>query len=238
LRYAVEANRRRAASRGVLPWQFNESFPNGWCTSAVDWFGEPKAVFHYVRRAYRAAHVCAALRAPRVRGEVVAAVWAWSDDAPGPAEVTARVLALDGQELARSTWTVDIGAPRPVGELRCQAPDGVFLLDLPGNRYVLTGGDDFGDLLRLPPARVDADVAVDGDEWRVRLRHAGGPVAPFVRLLDARPARAPGWVRVDDNAVDLLPGETRVLTCRWDGVPVGDRRMRLDGWNVAPLVLP
>jgi beta-mannosidase len=30
LRYAVEATIRRGA--GVIPWQFNESFPNAWCT--------------------------------------------------------------------------------------------------------------------------------------------------------------------------------------------------------------
>ena len=39
LRYAVEANRRRAS--GTIPWQFNESFPNAWCTAAVDHSGDP-----------------------------------------------------------------------------------------------------------------------------------------------------------------------------------------------------
>ncbi len=232
LRYAVEANRRRSSNCGVLPWQLNESFPNGWCTAAVDWFGEPKAVYHYVRRAYRATHVCAALPAPRVRGEFSAAVWAWSDY-PRAAEITARVLTLDGREVARSAWQADLGAPRLVGELRCPAPERVFLLDLStGNRYLLTGTGDFGELLRLPPARVGADVREDGDEWIIRLRHEDGPVAPFVRLLDARPAGAPGWPRLDDNAIDLLPGETRTVTCRWDGVAPADRWLRLDGWNV------
>ncbi|MFB9834656.1 glycoside hydrolase family 2 TIM barrel-domain containing protein, partial [Actinoallomurus acaciae] len=90
LRYAVEANRRRPESCGVLPWQLNESFPDGWCTASVDYFGEPKAAYHYVRRAYRSPLVCAALPAPRVTGEEFAAtVWA------GPGEVTARVLRLD-----------------------------------------------------------------------------------------------------------------------------------------------
>ena len=52
LRYAVEANLRRTwSSSGVLPWQLNESFPNAWCTSAVDWLGEPKPVFAAVARA-------------------------------------------------------------------------------------------------------------------------------------------------------------------------------------------
>ncbi len=33
LRYAVEATLRRGC--GTIPWQFNESFPNAWCTSAA-----------------------------------------------------------------------------------------------------------------------------------------------------------------------------------------------------------
>ena len=27
---------------GTVPWQFTESFPNAWCTSALDWHGRPK----------------------------------------------------------------------------------------------------------------------------------------------------------------------------------------------------
>ncbi len=241
LRYAVEASRRRPESCGVLPWQLNESFPNGWCTAAVDYFGEPKAAYHHVRRAYRPLHVCAALPAPRVTGELTATVWAWSDDVPGQAEVTARVLLLDGQEVARRRWTADVAAPAPVGGLRCPAPDGVFVLALSvrlgdryrDNRYLLTGAADFAELLDLPPARVSAAVLADGTGWRVRLRHESGPVAPFVRLLDARPAAHDGWARLDDNAFELLPGEERTVAVRWDGVTPADRRLRLDGWNVA-----
>ncbi|MFL6120753.1 glycoside hydrolase family 2 TIM barrel-domain containing protein, partial [Actinophytocola sp.] len=240
LRYAVEANRRRPESRGVLPWQLNESFPNGWCTAAVDYFGEPKAVYHYVRRAYRPLHVCAALPAPRVTGgELTATVWAWADRDPGPARVSARVLLLDGTEVTAARWRLDLGGPQAVGELRCPVPAQVFLLDLSvrtdaahaDNRYVLTGAADFGDLVGLPPARVSARVRAGADSWQVRLRHESGPVAPFLRLLDARPATREGWARLDDNAIDLLPGEERTLTCRWDGVAPSDRGLRLDGWN-------
>jgi beta-mannosidase len=263
LRYAVEANRRRPESRGVLPWQLNESFPNGWCTAAVDYFGEPKAAYHYVRRAYRPLHVCAALPAPRLAGgELSATVWAWTEDdwghgvsgvsggavpppPPGPptttpTEVTARVLRLDGAEIARSDWTA--GAPRTI---RCAVGEGLVLLDLSVrdgtrsavNRYLLTAGTGFGDLLALPPARVAVRLAAAGDTWTLSLRHEEGPAAPFLRLLDARPAAAPGWARWDDNAVDLLPGEETVLRCRWDGVAPADRRVLLDGWNVPARVI-
>jgi beta-mannosidase len=241
LRYAVEANRRRPGSCGVLPWQLNESFPNGWCTAAVDYFGEPKAVYHYVRRAYRRPLVCAVLPAPRVTGtEFTAAVWA------DPGEVTARVVRLDGEEVASAGWRGETAGQ--VGAIRCATAalgGGPFFLDLAlrtgerthRNRYLLTAGSGFGALTGLPPARVAVRLSASGDEWALRLRHEDGPAAPFVRLLDGRPADRPGWARWDDNAVDLLPGEEIELRCRWDGVPAGERRVLLDGWNVAARAL-
>lgn len=245
LRYAVEASRRRPESCGVLPWQLNESFPNGWCTAAVDYFGEPKAAYHYVRRAYRPSHVCAALPAPRVTGaEFTATVWAWSGDGTGEtAAVTARVLDLEGREVATAGWMETLAAPHALGEIRCSAAGlggRPFVLDLAVrsgtrtvvNRYLLTAGSGFGALLGLRPARLATRLEVSGEVWTLRLRHEDGPVAPFVRLLDARPATAPGWSRWDDNAVDLLPGEEITLRCRWDGVPPGDRAVLLDGWNL------
>lgn len=247
LRYAVEANRRRPESCGVLPWQLNESFPNGWCTAAVDYFGEPKAAYHYVRRAYRPAHVCAALPAPRVSGpEFAAVVWAWSGGAA--AEVTARLLDLAGREIAAAGWTASPDGPEALGEIRCATADlggAPFLLDLAlrtetgtyRNRYLLTAGSGFGGLLALPPARVTARLAAEGPEWTLRLRHEAGPAAPFVRLLDGRPADRPGWARWDDNAVDLLPGEEITLRCVWDGVPPEERRVLIDGWNVPALAV-
>ncbi|MGH3662975.1 MAG: glycoside hydrolase family 2 protein [Micromonosporaceae bacterium] len=248
LRYAVEANRRRPQSCGVLPWQLNESFPNGWCTAAVDYFGEPKAAYHYVRRAYRPVHVCAALPAQRVTGdEFTARVWAWSDadaDAAAvPAEVVARILHLDGREVAAAHWVAELGAPRPVGEIGCPVADldgRAFLLDLSVrtngrsavNCHLLTAGADFRDLSHLATARVTPLLETTGSSWTLRVRHESGPAVPFLRLLDGRPAAEPGWMSWDDNAIDLLPGEERVLHGRWDGVAPERRRVRLDAWNI------
>jgi beta-mannosidase len=250
LRYAVEANRRRAyRSAGTIPWQLNEPFPNGWCTAAVDHSGEPKPAYHWVRRAYRRRHVCARLAAPVWTGPdpFRTEAWAWSDDDPAvPAVVTARVVTLDGTVLASREWTVRLSAAGPVGagSIGCElgtARPALFVLDLDlrvageapvGNRYLLSGGPDFAALLDLPPATVHAELTADGDAWTVLLRHAGGPAAPFLRLLDARPVSAPGWAVWDDNAVDLLPGEARTLRGTWRGAPAAGRQVALDGWNV------
>lgn len=53
LKYAMECNRRRAfRCSGMFPWQFNEPYPNLFCTSALDYYGNPKPVYYGVRRTY------------------------------------------------------------------------------------------------------------------------------------------------------------------------------------------
>ena len=52
LAYAVEADRRRwPRCSMVLPWQLTESYPNAWCTSAVDHSRRPEARLPRGRRA-------------------------------------------------------------------------------------------------------------------------------------------------------------------------------------------
>lgn len=58
IRYAVESNRRRAPQcSGSLLWQFNEPYPNLSCTSAIDYYGEPKLAYSWVAKANRNLHV-------------------------------------------------------------------------------------------------------------------------------------------------------------------------------------
>jgi beta-mannosidase len=140
LRYAVEANMRRARSVGVLPWQFNESFPNAWCTSAVDWHGEPKPAYWGVARAYRPGHPAAQF-----------ATCAWGGEKEMRATIhgdaVARLVNLDGAVAAESRGEI----VAPLGDL-----SDVFVLDLDGrNRYVMTTAETLAPLLDLPPARIE-----------------------------------------------------------------------------------
>jgi hypothetical protein len=41
----------------------------------------------------------------------------------------------------------------------------------------------------------------------------------------------------DANVLTLLPGEDRSVVVDWLGVPAGERRVRVDGWNVRRRVL-
>jgi hypothetical protein len=199
LRYAVEATLRRGA--GVIPWQFNESYPNAWCTAAVDHRGDPKPAYWGVRRAY--------LGAPSASF----ATCAWG----GEREVAwgnahGRVFDLFG-ELAGEGNAVALDAI---------ATD-VFVLDLDGNRYVMTKAEHLAPLLDLPPAQLD----VERNGTRLVLRNTGDVAALGVVVEDARPYDAPGWVLFSDNVLDLLPGEQRTIDV---GGPAGE--LRIEGWNV------
>ncbi|MEU0370706.1 hypothetical protein ABZ070_10650 [Streptomyces sp. NPDC006283] len=241
LRYAVEANLRRAPrSSGTIPWQFNEPFPNAWCTASVDHRGDPKPAYHGVRRAYRPAHVCAAFAtqawAGRTRFE--ATVHAWRRDAR-PGDVTvARIVALDGTVVHESrTGTVSLptaGLPGPLFllDLQLMADDGRLVA---GNRYVHSTGEDLSGHLDLPTAQVDA--AWSPDRASLRLTHVGGPAALGLHVTDARPIDADGWAVFGDNMLDLLPGESLEVPVTWRDAPVEGRAVLLEGWNTDARVL-
>jgi beta-mannosidase len=186
LRYAVEATIRRAwRASGVLPWQFNESFPNAWCTAAVDWHGVPKPAYWGVARAYRPGHpsarfmTCAWGGVREVRAQI-------------HGDVTARLVNLDGSVAAEGRDEV----VAPVTSL-----SEVFVLDLDGrNRYVMTTAATLAPLLTLPPARIELDGGT--------VRNAGGLAALGV-VLEAEPGN-----ELLDNVLDLLPGESREVGAR------------------------
>ncbi|HEX7084348.1 MAG TPA: glycoside hydrolase family 2 protein [Gaiellaceae bacterium] len=201
LRYAVEASLRRGA--GVAPWQFAESFPNAWCTAAVDWHGEPKPAYWGVARAYRDRHPSASF-----------ATWAWGGEAEVRARihghVAGRLVRLDGSVAAEGRDEV----AAPTGEL-----GEVFVLDLAGrNRYVMTTAETLAPLLALPQARLE----VERSGSRLRVSNVGD-VAALGLVLE-------GHARTlfEDNVLDLFPGEERTIRIEGDADAVTGA-----GWNGA-----
>ncbi len=61
LRYIIESNRRRKFyCSGCIPWQMNEPWPNITCTNAVDYYGNPKMAYYWIRNSYE--HIHASLK--------------------------------------------------------------------------------------------------------------------------------------------------------------------------------
>lgn len=205
LRYAVEATLRRGA--GTIPWQLNEPYPNAWCTSSLDYRGDPKPAYWGVARAYAGV--------PSARF----ATWAWGGFDAARAEIDGpgRFVDLDGRTVAEGEG--ELAAP-----LESFAHD-VFLLDLgPRSRYVMTRTDNLAPLLDLP--RAELEIVADSN-YRV-FRNTSGVAALGLVLEDARPYDAPGWVTFSDNVFDLLPGQERRIEVEG---PAGE--LRVEGWNAS-----
>lgn len=210
LGYAVEAHRRRwPHCVGTLPWQFNEPYPNAWCTSAITYTGEPKPAYYAVSAAYRSILVGAICTRQSWAGhhEVRLPLWFLTEDPLPPANLTARLLSFAGEELAIATF-MDLEPAELVGELRAKTPPGAFIVDLQltageiraERRYILTGA---GDLAELLDHRTEIDVELHDQQLIVR--HVSGPAAPFVRVRE----QTGQWLRLSDNGFVLLPDEER-----------------------------
>ena len=53
LRYIVDINRRNFPYQsGSIIWQINEPFPNGSCTSLIDYYGNPKLAYNVIKRSF------------------------------------------------------------------------------------------------------------------------------------------------------------------------------------------
>ena len=250
LRYAVESNlRRQYRSSGTLPWQFNEPFPNAYCTSALDYYGEPKSAYYAVARAYAPLALSAAFAAQALAGRETfeASLWAANDrTVPAEGTLTARLIDAAGGVAETmsapvvaaangSTPLVDFRAP-----LAAVATDWFFLdlalrdasgRTLAANRYVFSKTDNLRPLLDAKPTTLRATAVADGDAWRVTLANVGDAAAIAVRLEDERELGAEGGVLFEENDIFLLPGETAELRAEWRGVAKDARRIAAGGWN-------
>jgi beta-mannosidase len=257
LRYAIEANRRRMGQNsGSIPWQMNESYPNAWCTSAIDYRGQPKPAYHAVRRAYAPLLVCARFDGPLLGGVEDLSAELWLVAAP---EVTAhpgcellvQLGDADGaiHADARLSAAVVPGGARPVGKVTWAisgVPDeAVLLLELSladrdggrrlaHNRYLLCGGRDLSALRKLPSTELTASVERGATTWHLVVNNRGNHLALGIDLEEDG---APGRTYVEDSGFSLMPGEARSVDIEWREVPAGERRIRISAWNAAELHL-
>lgn len=255
LQYAVEGDRRRRPRCSmVLPWQLGESFPNAWCTSSVDYHGEPKPSYHAVTRAFAAERIT--IRVDRmIAGGIPlrAEGWVWSEQGvPAGSTVDLRLRTADGAVLAAAAGIAEdaVGYPRHVIELTVDdVPEHAVVFweaewrdhdgRLRDRELALAAtGHDLVPLLDLPPADLDVAVRLDDDSWEVAIHHLRGPAAVGLELHDARPVDAVGWPLLHTDPRPLMPGESRSIRVEWRQA-AGPRALRLDGWNATErMVVP
>jgi beta-mannosidase len=257
VRYAIEANRRRIPrNSGSLPWQLNEPYPMAACTSAVDYYGRPKALYHAVAEAFAPLALSARYDTLAWAGRPAfeAELWAVSAlRAPvAGATLEARVVGAGGAVYERVAVPAIVAASGPthLGVISCplgRIADEVFFLDmrlasadgaaLAASRVCFSRAANLAPLLALTSTTLAVAAERRADRWGVELANTGARAALFVRLADGRDVRAAGHALFEANHFCLLPGERRALTVEWRGVATAERRLTIGGWNTGQALL-
>jgi beta-mannosidase len=102
LRYIVEANRRRKfENSGSIIWQLNEPWPNVSSTCLVDYYGDGKMAYYWVRKAFAPVHLSLDYRKLNyMAGEVFnAPIFAHGNGSTEEITIKAEVLDAGGEIL-------------------------------------------------------------------------------------------------------------------------------------------
>ncbi|NLE43974.1 MAG: hypothetical protein GX620_04585 [Chloroflexi bacterium] len=254
LRYAVEADRRRKyQNSGSLPWQFDEPYPNGACTSAIDYYARPKPVYYAVAQAYEPVHVSGRFAKQAWDGErdFQAQVWA-SSSLPDAVDATldsqlvgacgavywaeqVAVRVLPDAATLLSDVQYDLGGIREDIWFLDLRLDSEPLAGLSSNRYVFSRTNNLQPLLHIPPTTLDWHVDQSADQSTITITNTGEVTALFLQFHDARDLSATGYAYFDSNHFCLLPSETRSVVVTWEGVETTERAVTIEGWNTSAI---
>jgi beta-mannosidase len=244
MRYAIEARRRDMYhNSGTLPWQFNEPYPMASCTSAVDYYAQPKPLYYAVARAYAPISVSAQFVAQRWNNQdhFEANLWITNsgDQAIEAAMLDACLINTQGQVFAEQSFPAAVLANTSqhvaLFDVPTNDPDQVFFLDLTltdseheiaHNSYVFTRADDLNPLFSLPQTSLSLEQ--DGDS--LTLTNTGQFIATYIWIEDARELASEGYLTLSDNYFCLLPGASHMITLSWHNA--AEHRLKIDAWNV------
>jgi len=207
LKFGIEHFRRRKPHcSGTLVWQLNDCWPVlSW--SVLDYYGVPKASYHYLRRVY--APVLASFKSV---GDDVE-LWL-TNDLPTEVsdEVTIRLRTFSGglvfQETRRlavaagasaCVWSFSELDAGPAQVLRVSSASGVF----PENRHFFAEYKDLVRDVRPPRMHVHHRSAHEVD---VELAAPDDAYIYFAHLVSRHPTS-----QFSDNYIDIPPGEVRTI---------------------------
>ena len=118
--------RRYPKTAGINIWQFDEPWPNVSCTNLVDYYGNPKFAYYFVRDAYKTFHV--SLKHERLaydKDDVMHAevhVLDSGEGACGKAELGVRILDADGNQVKALHTSLQTLSDRTVKALSFDLP--------------------------------------------------------------------------------------------------------------------
>ena len=239
LRYALESNRRREPLHsGSFPWQFNEPYPNCFCTSLLDYYARPKPAYYAMQSAYRSLYPAASFSSQDISREqkLVCDLWICGSRIGdgGYGLLRWEVLGPEGRLADGQVTALGFGKPVHRIAVAVKGQDIVLLrlvLEVGDkriiNEYCFTATGNFGGLLNAPQTRLSGRWE-EGGVW---LRNCGSTTAYFVFLRD-RNWHPSQQLYFHDNYVCILPGEERFLGLSGK-TEVLSGRLYAEGFNCA-----
>ncbi len=232
LRFAIEADRRRAfQSSGCIVWQMNEPWPNASCTNLIDYYGETKAAYYWVKRAYEPLHISVVYEnlAVETGSKRSLPVYIHNSGKGTYVHVTAQIYRLNGDCIytERLEGTVRSGRASCIGEISGvwedqetyyiklivdENPDiyNVYIFGNKKNSNVLQG-------IRHLDHKVEMEVLNTIEcthgviQKEVKLANRGNEAAIHIGLELEQDDYC---MLADDNYLCLLPGEEQVIHIR------------------------
>lgn len=221
LKYAVERNRMRAfANSGTFPWQFNEPYPNLYCTSALDYYGNPKPAYYGVKKVYGTYLINAKFKSTCLyeeeflKADIQTAI-NLSVERKGQLTAVAEVFRMDGTLIEEKNWRIDAltAHANTVGQICVRLKkekEELLLLRLSlyredervaDNEYLFTKAKDFAGVLQMDEPTFQADY----QDGIVKIKNSGS--IPILFLFISKEEGTPIYLK--DNYFTLLPGEER-----------------------------
>lgn len=236
IRFVLEANRRRKfRNSGSIVWQFNEPWPNVSCTNLVDYYGETKMAYHWVKQAFRPQHASLDYRSllltpgTRFHGNV----FVHGVDG-GKVKVDAEVLDATGRSLYRQTFEAEGDKDRAVcvGELNFSVPEPEDLLyfvrlsfrnieeESQQNLYVFSTANQhlYAPALNLTGGNLQVrqeslwqptGVGKISHQAHFTLHNTGSEVLLHVHAKEKGDRY---WMEAEEQFLTLFPGEKRKVT--------------------------
>ena len=218
LRYVIEAERRLAPyASGSMVWQINEPWPNCDCTNLIDYFGNPKMAYYWVKKAFSHSDVSLKYSGISVDDRLEATICLNGDSVPSDERCHVAVYDAHGNIICFDEYktselpqkiSMDINDTDELVFVRIShkgIDKDYFFSKLSEFPYSPARSFKKTDVkLSLGKIRTDGDISyVDAEAVNI-----GDSVAYFVHPIDENMEYA---MLCDDAYFQLLPGECRKI---------------------------
>jgi beta-mannosidase len=240
LKYAVECNRRRAfQNSGTFPWQFNEPYPNAYCTSSLDYYANPKPAYYGVKNSYSPVLVSASFASPSLHraSEFSASVFLTSSllgeeiEGYSDIKIQCELIGTNGTVYYKESFNSRLPENHTIKVSELQIPMEKAMTDLlilrltamdqrdhcvAENEYLFTRKSDLSPVFDLP--RPELVFCQEGN--CLTIKNQGAHAALYLFLSNNEELPQKEYLYFDKNYICLFPGEERKITLEAQNGPI------------------